>query len=301
MIKHFLKNQKGTTIVLFALTLPVMLGFCGLATDIGIMCLEKTRITKLVDAAAIAGIYELPGTPANARASAQATAFQYANLNGLKGSDTITAVPTDNYTMPVSITRKVPFSFVKIFGINEGTVSATVVARLTQASVVYGVIPWGASTDVLQMLGKQVQFQFYQSGGGGNNINGGFLNLTKINPNDTYLSMIKNGYGGTLTKGQTVSKYITATTALADDTVNGIATRIANGQRLVALPIVDSMGDNSPTGKILGFAIFQLENVYKQSESNVYVTGTFVQAVANGQGGGTGTNYGAWAYQLSPK
>jgi Flp pilus assembly protein TadG len=301
MIKHFLKNQKGTAIVLFALTLPVLLGFCGLAVDMGIMYLEKTRVTKLVDAAAIAGIYELPGTSADARASSQATAFQYAKLNGLKDSNTITAVPTDNHTLPVTINRKVLFSFFRIFGINEGTVSATAVARSTQASAVYGVIPWGASTDVLQMLGKKVQFQFYQSGGSGNNINGGFLNLTKINPNDTYLSMLKNGYGGTLTKGQTISKYTTATTALADDTVNGIMTRIANGQRLVALPIVDSMGDNSPTGKILGFAVFQLEMAYKQSASDVYVTGTFVQSVVNGQGGGTGTDYGAWAYQLSLK
>ncbi|XEQ93595.1 hypothetical protein SCACP_24970 [Sporomusa carbonis] len=151
---------------------------------------------------------------------------------------------------------------------------------------------------MLQVLGKKVQFQFYQSGGSGNNINGGFLNLPKINSDDTYLSMLENGYGGTLEKGQTVSKYTKATTALANDTVTGITNRIANGQSLVALPIVDSMGDSSPTGKIIGFAVFKLEKVYKQSSSDVYVTGTFVQAVVKGQGGGTGTNYGAWAYKL---
>ncbi|WP_425057928.1 hypothetical protein SCACP_24990 [Sporomusa carbonis] len=84
-----LKCEKGQVLILVAFMLPVLLVFCALVIDVGMMYVEKTRISDMADAAALAGIYELPGNPADAtaRAAAKATAIQYATLNGLQESD----------------------------------------------------------------------------------------------------------------------------------------------------------------------------------------------------------------------
>jgi hypothetical protein len=59
-----LKDQKGTVIVLFALTLTVILGFTALAIDIGDLYVRRNELQNAADAAALAGALLLPDTTA---------------------------------------------------------------------------------------------------------------------------------------------------------------------------------------------------------------------------------------------
>ena len=54
-----LKQKKGAVIALLALLLPILLGFTGLAVDIGRLYMEKGRLQNIADAAVLAGLAEL--------------------------------------------------------------------------------------------------------------------------------------------------------------------------------------------------------------------------------------------------
>ena len=54
-----LKNQNGSLITLFALLLPILLGFTGMAVDLGRLYMEQGRLQNIADAAVLAGLAEL--------------------------------------------------------------------------------------------------------------------------------------------------------------------------------------------------------------------------------------------------
>ena len=54
-----LKKQQGAIITLFALLLPVLLAFTGLAVDLGRLYMEQNRLQNIADAAVLAGLAEL--------------------------------------------------------------------------------------------------------------------------------------------------------------------------------------------------------------------------------------------------
>src|SRR5438874_1824345 len=77
------RRQQGNIAVMFALMLPMILGFMALAVDLGHLWLVKNQLQNAADAASLSGIRDLDGssTPLDtARVSAQTVARQfYAN------------------------------------------------------------------------------------------------------------------------------------------------------------------------------------------------------------------------------
>ena len=72
MENHFLRNQKGGVAVIVALMLPVLLGFIGLAFDIGNLYCIRTQMQNAVDAAVCGGGLKLPD---QGQATTQANLF----------------------------------------------------------------------------------------------------------------------------------------------------------------------------------------------------------------------------------
>lgn len=70
----------------------------------GNLYLNRTRLVNMVDAAALAGVQDLPGDPGAATASA----YHYAAQNGMS-SDVVTVTINDaKTTVTVNATRTVP-------------------------------------------------------------------------------------------------------------------------------------------------------------------------------------------------
>jgi Flp pilus assembly protein TadG len=65
------KAQRAQIFVLFALSLPVLLGFMGLGIDLGFAFVERTNLSKAVDAAALAAMRNINQGPAQATAIAR--------------------------------------------------------------------------------------------------------------------------------------------------------------------------------------------------------------------------------------
>jgi hypothetical protein len=85
MIIRYYKNQRGMTLILFALILVVLLMVAGLAVDISYMYRGKGELQAAADAAAIAGAARLDLTPT--QVDARNMAWKAACMNKAAGSN----------------------------------------------------------------------------------------------------------------------------------------------------------------------------------------------------------------------
>jgi cytoskeletal protein CcmA (bactofilin family) len=135
-MKRFWENQQGSIIVTVALLFSALMGFGGLALDLGNLYVVKTKMQNAADAAVTGGGLELPNTT---QAMAQARSLITQN-NFDPGLATITFTqnavknPGNNPEINCTITQNVPTFFMGVFGFNTVTVSATAEAILKPGS-----------------------------------------------------------------------------------------------------------------------------------------------------------------------
>ena len=133
-------DQRGQTLILVALSLPILLGFIGLATDVGLLFMDKRQIQTAADSAAIAGALNLNyGSYVTAAKDASAA-------NGYTdGSGGVTVTVNDppqwassNYVgqtgyVEATVSKSESTIFLSLFGHSSVTVTARAVAT-NQAS-----------------------------------------------------------------------------------------------------------------------------------------------------------------------
>lgn len=119
-------KEAGQILVIFALMLTVLIGLVGMAIDVTYAWRNGLQIQRAADAAAMAGVVYLPGgleaiDGGRARATAIAAANGYSTTNG--STLVIAANPSDDHQLDVTITAPVPTFFVRLFGINNWTIT----------------------------------------------------------------------------------------------------------------------------------------------------------------------------------
>jgi Flp pilus assembly protein TadG len=136
------RDESGQALVLVAITMVVLLGFVGLAIDVGNAYFTQRELQKAADAAALAGALELPD-----QAAATTVAQQYGAADGEKNEATLVKDSTAEVTtrcvaslgclpsrgvttniISVKETADVPTFFAKLFGVDSFTVSARATA-----------------------------------------------------------------------------------------------------------------------------------------------------------------------------
>ena len=131
------KTQGGFAVIMTALTMLVCIPLVGLAVDVGLLYMIRSKLYQAVDAASLAGARALAnGASTGAQtASAQAVATRFFNANfpaGYWATTNITfATPivdstsTPNYrTVTTSATVTAPLYFLRVLGQNTTTVAA---------------------------------------------------------------------------------------------------------------------------------------------------------------------------------
>ncbi|WP_449245280.1 pilus assembly protein TadG-related protein [Desulfobacca acetoxidans] len=123
------RHEEGAIAVITALLLPVMIGFTGLAIDIGNLYVIKTRMQSAVDAAVCGGGLKLPN-----QGLATTTANSFITNNGFDPNDATITYTQDTVNNPAgspeincSMTNQVPTFFLGLFGYPN--VSITVSAK----------------------------------------------------------------------------------------------------------------------------------------------------------------------------
>ncbi|MEW6622201.1 MAG: TadE/TadG family type IV pilus assembly protein [Bacillota bacterium] len=109
-LKSFLADENGISVVLFAIVLVVILGFTGLAVDIGVHAAEKRKTVNALDAAVLAGAHFLPGNTSQAKS----TAINYANKNGITLNEGDISFENNNKRIVINVSRGVNTFFARV-------------------------------------------------------------------------------------------------------------------------------------------------------------------------------------------
>lgn len=135
-----IREEKGATAVVVAISMAFLLGMTGLALDYGAMASQKQNMQNAADAAALAAAQDVgAGTY---RQVAIDTANNYTAINGYEnGVDTVLVdVFIQGYTVTVTISREVKMGFSAVItGVNRRRVSAQATA---EAVSIFGGCPY---------------------------------------------------------------------------------------------------------------------------------------------------------------
>ncbi|HZK18676.1 MAG TPA: Tad domain-containing protein [Clostridia bacterium] len=137
ILPKVLKNNRGSVVVIVCAAMVLLLGSMAVVTDLGRMAVAKSKLSNAVDAAALAGVQELP----NAGATATEKAFKYAEANGIP-RDEITVNLEGDSLIRVSGEQEINFLLAGILGINQGTVSASAAAVKGGVEAIHGASPF---------------------------------------------------------------------------------------------------------------------------------------------------------------
>jgi hypothetical protein len=142
------RSEEGATLVIVALGLTVLLGFVGLATDVGLMLRQRRIAQTVADSAAIAAITEslIEGNPSSVTSGMWTAATHDATMNGYApGTSNGTANSSNGLTLTLTLNPTVsgvattgavqavaafsaPTIFMNVLGIHTMNVSARAIA-----------------------------------------------------------------------------------------------------------------------------------------------------------------------------
>ena len=144
------RRQKGQVLATFAFCMVALVGFMGLAIDMGYLRLVKRKMQSAADSAAIAGASQLK--IGGVTAAAQADAARDGYTDGTNGVVVTVNAPTSGSHIGASFVEVVvsqpqPTFFMKIFGVNSAAMSARAVATLGSSTTgcMYALHPGGTA------------------------------------------------------------------------------------------------------------------------------------------------------------
>ncbi|MDD2402447.1 MAG: pilus assembly protein TadG-related protein [Clostridia bacterium] len=145
-----LKNNRGSVIVLLALSMTVILGCCAFVIDTGRGFLEKTRFQNAIDATCLAAAQDLPNT-----SEAINTAHRYIKLNGYEPTDISITFSDSNKTINIVGNKKIEYFFAKVLDQDSVTIhpNASAVVESIGGAFNYSLFS-GSSNSILVLNGS---------------------------------------------------------------------------------------------------------------------------------------------------
>jgi Flp pilus assembly protein TadG len=150
-MRRLIRDERGSIVVLFALTLPIMLGVLGLALDVLMAQSQREKLQTAADQAAVAAAAQ--ADPSRRQAAAERIfAANIAEEAGLEGAR-VTRINVDvsRGTVDVDAELASPTYFAKLFGLDQWTL------RVSSGSIASsGNIEVAMSLDVTGSMGSKV-------------------------------------------------------------------------------------------------------------------------------------------------
>jgi Flp pilus assembly protein TadG len=298
--------EEGQTLVVFVLFMFAVLGMAGLAIDVGHWYQEKQAVQAEADAAALAGVSQLPNGWSSALSAASANFAKNAKA-GDSPTYTNTTYQTNHDSLTVSVTRQSRTFFTTIFGINSVPITAAAQATVQSYTTVtsnHDIMPWGVMKNSFT---PGQPYQIYTDNSSSNN---GALSLPYVNnvncPVPNGASPYRDEISGALNACPiSINEMIDVKPGQnAGPTRQGIDSRITNwkplnqivsfsdpahatvldasSKQLVMIPIVEDPngGTNWLNGsgqiRVIGFAWFVITGPPGYTNNGKTVTGVFV-------------------------
>lgn len=309
--RTILQTEQGSALVMAAIVLVTVLSFLALGIDLGVVLLNRWQLANAVDAAALAGVQELPGSAWNARARA----LEYGMRNHLQEDEMTVDVSVAQGEVGVTAKRIVDLFFAPLLGVRNVPLQVRAKARTGPVSGIGGVVPLSVQENNF-VYGEQYLLKEGPHSSencecgeqqGRRQGNFGPLALGGRGANN-YRDKLKNGYNQVIHIGDVVE---TEPGNMAGPTADGIAWRLsqpnaagctfenanANCPQYVIVPIISNYekGGRGPV-TVIGFAAFFLEGTTRHG-SDSYVVGRFLQRSVDAEVGNSG-DFGLRAYRL---
>jgi hypothetical protein len=277
-IKSYYPQERGSVVVLVTLALTALLGFCALVTDVGLMYAQKAHLQNSVDAAALAGVQELPNDPSLAEQRAR----DYASRNGAPA--VTVSFEANNYKIVVQATQQVPTYFARIWGITEEQISVSAKAMTVPLTGIKGAVPLSIMAETQLNYGVSYELKF-GAHSGETGWYGGLDLRCDNNSGKMYNTDLEFGYPGTLSVGDPVNELSGVKTG---PTADAIANRISpdstntfddhdrNATEIMYIPIITA--DELGKMKIVGFAAFYIDRVNGKGDNSI-ITGRFLKKI----------------------
>lgn len=277
-----INKQKGNAAIILCLVVTALFGFTALALDIGLVYVEKERLSDALDSAALAGALELPDN----RTNAVQVAADYLNKNNIDPSQTSIAIGSDGKSIAIDGVKNIKHLFAPVIGINNSSIHVTTKAIIAPVKSVAGGLRPFAVEKADFVYGDVITLK--EGAGSGYCGNYGAVALGGTGAS-VYTDNALYGYKGTISAGQ----YIDTETGNMQGPTNTIKKYISSEQstfdnfprdsiRLWILPLVNSLELNGRSDvQVVGFAEFYAESVNNDS-NGMEITGRFIRYVSRG-------------------
>jgi hypothetical protein len=291
-------DNKGNVAIILCLVFTVLLGFTAYVVDIGLIYVEKAKLSNAIDSALLAASLELPTDPTKAKT----VAIEYLQKNNTDPSKVSIVISVDNKSIQMDGVKNVTHIFAPIIGIDSSDVniSAKVIIAPVK-STKGGIRPFAVEKfdfsygDVLTL--KVGAGDGYHGNYGAVALGGTGANVFKSN--SLY------GYSGTITVGDRIDTETGNMAGATNEIKNYIESEYSNFSdfkrnsiRLWTIPLVDSlMMDGRKDVLVVGFGEFYVESIISHS-GKIEIQGRFIRYVANGEVDMTISDTGAYGSKL---
>ena len=205
------RNEGGQVILVAVLAMTVLLGMTAMAIDIGLFFEDRRHLQNSADAMALAGVQELPLSPASAKLKAQ----DWAANNGIAPAEIknieVQTAGFPNDTLHVELDREFSWVFGRVLGKTVSAVGAEAAARTGSLAGGFGAMPWALLEEESTCLNANGDAIFnadcaVKVGAGSSAITGwyGALDYDGVGGGS-------NEYNGNIVDGETIDSYCVVT------------------------------------------------------------------------------------------
>ncbi len=301
-MRGFLGNQKGTTLVIAAVTLSALLGIVALVSDIGLAYLEKQKLDNAVDAAALAAVQALK----DGQDAARAVAEEYITANGFSTDSMTVSFPADGKSVEVSDNSSVNFYFARALGISSTSIGSYAKALMAPLSGVKGARPLA-----VEKFDFQYGVGYTLKVGTGDEYSGNYGAVALGGTGASiYKDNIEFSYDGMLRVNQWIQS---ETGNMAGPTKTGIDYLLHQCPHVprcdishfdptcpmvITVPIVNTLQVNGRGEiQIVGFAQFLLKGI-EDKGGHADVTGWFIKNTVVGENDPNAQDFGVYSIKL---
>jgi hypothetical protein len=292
-------DDKGNVAIILCLLITALLGFTAYVADVGMIYIERTKLSNAMDSAALAAVLELP----NSDAMARAVAIDYLQKNNVDPNQTTITIASDHKSIQIDGIKNVKHMFAQIIGINSSNVQATTKAIVAPAKSVNGGIRPFAVEAYDFPYGELVTIK--EGAGDGYNGNYGAVALGGQGAS-VFRGNALYGFSGTISVGDSINTEPGNIAGVCNDIKNYINSENStfdnfprDSIRLWTLPLVNTLAVNGQKSVlVVGFAMFYVEDVTNNS-GKIEIKGRFVKFVLNAPTDTNLNDTGAYGAKLS--
>jgi hypothetical protein len=310
MMKALSRFKRGQAVVILTLVIPALIGAVALGTDVALFYYNWIKLQKATDAAVLGGASYLPSNPN----LAVATARKLAALNGIKPTEIVfTLVASNNMSMTMGVTRRLPHLFGGVLGLPSGNVTTAATAAVAPAHSVRGLVPigiqYGTSLASYRSLTLRLASQDDSAGPDDWQPLATVQSPNSDAADSNYRENIEFGYPSTIRVGDSMTVARGDVAGATWQAINyrlGVAAQVdaagtptdytLNDPRIIEVPIIDFKGaQHDSKVRVLGFAELWVQNI----DHNGNISCEFVDRVsADNEPGYGAPRYGALSVVL---